>query len=89
MFLIFVAGSSDRMQVFLGLDYVAQIWFYRVAVWVVPVVLFFVVRAWCRALQHAERVEATQDAAEAEVAQERQALAEGRAQPPTAVADPR
>jgi ubiquinol-cytochrome c reductase cytochrome b subunit len=66
VFLIFVAGSADRMQVFLGLQYVDQIWFYRFAVWIIPIVLFFVVRRWCRALQAAERVEEIQAAAEAE-----------------------
>jgi ubiquinol-cytochrome c reductase cytochrome b subunit len=71
VFLIFVAGSADRMQVFLGLDYVDQVWFYRFAVWVLPVALFFVVRAWCRALRRAEAVEAVQEAAEAEAQEER------------------
>jgi ubiquinol-cytochrome c reductase cytochrome b subunit len=56
VFIIFVAGSADRVQVLLGLDYVAQIHFYRVAVWVLPLLTFIVVRRWCRALQDAERV---------------------------------
>ena len=70
VFLIFVAGSSDRVTVFLGLPYVSQIWFYRVAVWVLPVVLFFVVRRWCRALGAAEAVQEIQHEAEREAERE-------------------
>ncbi len=66
VFLIFVAGSADRMTVFLGLPYVSQVWFYRVLVWVLPVVLFFVVRRWCTALLRAEAIEALQHEAEEE-----------------------
>jgi ubiquinol-cytochrome c reductase cytochrome b subunit len=62
--LIFLAGSADRVQVALHLSYVVQIWVYRVLVFVVPVVLFFVTRAWCRALQHGDEVEAIKEAAE-------------------------
>jgi ubiquinol-cytochrome c reductase cytochrome b subunit len=64
--LVFVAGSADRATVFFGLDYVAQIWFYRFAVWIVPVVVFFAARAACRALQRAERIEHEQAEAEEE-----------------------
>jgi ubiquinol-cytochrome c reductase cytochrome b subunit len=67
--LVFVAGSSDRMQVFFGLQYTAQIWFWRFAVWVVPAALFLIVRRWCRALQAAERIEEIQQAAEQEPAE--------------------
>ena len=70
VFLIFVAGSSDRVTVFLGLPYVSQIGFYRVAVWVLPVVLFFVVRRWCRALGAAEAVQEIQHEAEREAERE-------------------
>src|ERR671935_2169134 len=57
VFLIFVSGSADRVYVFLSLSYNAQIWFYRVAVWVLPAIVFVVVRRWCVALQAAEAVE--------------------------------
>ena len=57
VFLIFVSGSADRVYVFLGLSYDAQIWFYRVAVWVLPAIVFVVVRRWCLALQAAEALE--------------------------------
>ena len=36
--LVFVAGSADRVDVLFGLDYAAQIWVFRVLVFVVPVV---------------------------------------------------
>jgi ubiquinol-cytochrome c reductase cytochrome b subunit len=61
--LVFFAGSSDRLFVFLGLSYVAQIWFWRFAVWILPVIVGIVVTRWCRALVAAERVEAIQEAA--------------------------
>jgi ubiquinol-cytochrome c reductase cytochrome b subunit len=64
--LVFVAGSADRATVFFGLDYAAQIRVYRVAVWVLPVVVFFVTRRICRDLKQAEAVEATREAATAE-----------------------
>jgi ubiquinol-cytochrome c reductase cytochrome b subunit len=64
--IVFVAGSADRATVFFGLDYENQIRVYRVLVWVLPVVIFFVVRRVCRGLQEAEEVEAIRDQAEAE-----------------------
>jgi hypothetical protein len=52
--------------VFLGLSYEAQIWFYRVAALVLPVVAFVVARRVCLALQEHERIEADTEAAQAE-----------------------
>ena len=66
--LIFVAGSADRMYVFLGLSYEGQIWFYRVASLVLPFVAYFVTRRVCLALQEAERIDAERELAEAEAA---------------------
>jgi ubiquinol-cytochrome c reductase cytochrome b subunit len=63
---VFVAGSADRATVFFGLDYESQIRVYRVLVWVLPIVVFFVARRICRGLQEAERVEETREEAEAE-----------------------
>jgi ubiquinol-cytochrome c reductase cytochrome b subunit len=54
---VFVAGSADRATVFFGLDYESQIRAYRILVWVLPVVVFFVARWICRGLQEAEEVE--------------------------------
>jgi ubiquinol-cytochrome c reductase cytochrome b subunit len=64
--MIFFAGSADRVLVFLGLSYVSQIWVYRVAVWVIPLVVFFVVRRICRELQAAERIEHQQEETQSE-----------------------
>jgi ubiquinol-cytochrome c reductase cytochrome b subunit len=55
VFLIFVSGSADRVTVWLGFDYAVQIWVYRVAIFVVPVVAFFVTRRVCRELVAGER----------------------------------
>jgi quinol---cytochrome-c reductase cytochrome b subunit len=64
--LVFLAGSADRAYVFLGLDYGAQIWFYRFAVLGGPPLVFFVTRRICVSLQEIEKVDATQHQAEAE-----------------------
>jgi ubiquinol-cytochrome c reductase cytochrome b subunit len=61
--LVFFAGSSDRIFVFLGLSYVTQVWFWRFAVWIAPLVVAVVVARWCRALQRAEQIEAYQEEA--------------------------
>jgi ubiquinol-cytochrome c reductase cytochrome b subunit len=66
VFLVFFAGSADRLFVFLGLSYEAQIWFWRFGIWVFPVLIGFAVHRWCRALQVFERVEAVREEAEAE-----------------------
>jgi ubiquinol-cytochrome c reductase cytochrome b subunit len=64
--LVFFAGSSDRLFVWLGLSYEAQIWFWRFGVWIIPLVLGFLTYRWCRALQGFERVEAIREQAESE-----------------------
>jgi quinol---cytochrome-c reductase cytochrome b subunit len=75
VFVVFIAGSADRATVFFGLDYEAQIRVYRVLVWVVPPLVFFVARRVCRDLQQAEEVERVREVAEAEGAR---AAAEAR-----------
>jgi ubiquinol-cytochrome c reductase cytochrome b subunit len=64
--LIFFAGSADRAYVFLGLSYNAQIWAYRVAVWIAPPAVYLLTRRICRELQDAERVEHAREEAERE-----------------------
>ena len=56
IFLGFMSGSADRVTVWLGLDYAAQIWAYRVLIWVLPVAVFFVVRRACRELVAWEQI---------------------------------
>ena len=69
VFLIFFAGSADRIYLFLNWSYITQIWIYRGLVFVAPVVVFLVVRRICRELQAAERVEEIQKEAEEEARQ--------------------
>ncbi|MDX6508622.1 MAG: ubiquinol-cytochrome c reductase cytochrome b subunit, partial [Gaiellaceae bacterium] len=54
VWLVFVAGSLDQAVAHLQLSYVQQIWIFRVAVIVLPIVVFFVTRAICRDLQRSE-----------------------------------
>jgi ubiquinol-cytochrome c reductase cytochrome b subunit len=56
VFIVFLAGASDRVFIFLGVSYVAQIWVYRVAVWVLPVIAYLVTYRVCLELQGLERV---------------------------------
>ncbi|MDQ4130331.1 MAG: cytochrome b N-terminal domain-containing protein [Actinomycetota bacterium] len=65
--LVLFAGSADRVYVFFGIvDYVAQVWVYRAAVFVVPIVVYFVTKRVCKELQRAERIEHASEQAEAE-----------------------
>lgn len=60
-----------------GLAYNTQLNIFRIAIWVVPVILFFVVRRICRELQASDRIEQIREQAEAH----ERALAGGSAQP--------
>jgi ubiquinol-cytochrome c reductase cytochrome b subunit len=64
--LVFMAGSADRVFVWLGLSYTFQIWAYRVAVFVLPVVVLFVTHRLCVALKRAEEIEDEREQAEQE-----------------------
>jgi ubiquinol-cytochrome c reductase cytochrome b subunit len=66
VFLVFVAGSADRIYLWLDWSYVAQIWVYRVAIWILPIAVYFFTRKVCRDLREKERIEADREAAEAE-----------------------
>jgi ubiquinol-cytochrome c reductase cytochrome b subunit len=66
VFLIFFAGSADRIYLFLNWNYEAQVWVYRALVFVAPVIVFVLVRRVCRDLQMADRVEEIQKQAEEE-----------------------
>jgi ubiquinol-cytochrome c reductase cytochrome b subunit len=65
VFVIFLAGASDRVFVLLGLSYEWQITVYRVLVFVGPVVAFFVTKRVCEELQKGEVVEQRRKRAEA------------------------
>jgi ubiquinol-cytochrome c reductase cytochrome b subunit len=66
VFVIFFAGSADRVYLLLGWSYQAQIWVYRIGSVVLPVVVYFVTRRVCRELKESERIEHARAAAEAE-----------------------
>jgi ubiquinol-cytochrome c reductase cytochrome b subunit len=66
VFVVFVAGASDRLFVLFGLSYAGQLWVYRVLVWVLPVVALLVTKRVCDELVRGEQVERRRHAAEAE-----------------------
>jgi ubiquinol-cytochrome c reductase cytochrome b subunit len=61
--LIFMAGASDRVFVFLTVGYQTQIWFYRVAIFTLPFISAFIAYRVCVELRAGEAV--GHDAAEA------------------------
>ena len=65
-FIVFLAGSSDRVDVAFGLSYTAQIWFYRVRVIVLPIVFGAIAYRVCHELVASERIAADRKRAEAE-----------------------
>ena len=71
---VFVAGASDRLFILLGISYSGQVWTYRVLIWVLPVLVFFLTRRFCRELLAHERIELDHEHAE----EEARALAEER-----------
>jgi ubiquinol-cytochrome c reductase cytochrome b subunit len=77
VFLIFAFGSADRLFVLFGLSYNLQLYVFRIGIWVVPLLLFFLTRRICRDLQAADRVQEIQHAAEEEVQRERVGMRTG------------
>jgi ubiquinol-cytochrome c reductase cytochrome b subunit len=67
VFLVFLAGSADRVDVLFWLSYSAQIWVYRVLVFVGPAVAALIAYRVCVELQRGERLEREQRLAEAAV----------------------
>jgi ubiquinol-cytochrome c reductase cytochrome b subunit len=55
--LVFVAGGIDRATVMFDLSYTAMIWFFRFAVWIVPVVVGLAAYRVCVELQRGEETE--------------------------------
>ena len=64
--LIFFAGSADRALVEFNVGYVGQIWFYRVAIFVLPAVAGLIAHRVCVELTRGERVEMERYEAELE-----------------------
>jgi len=54
VFTVFAAGSSDQIFVSVGIPYTSQVWFFRFAAFILPVVVFFTTRRVCRDLRAAE-----------------------------------
>ncbi len=75
VFLIFVFGAADRLFVLFGLSYDLQLYIFRIGIWVVPFLLFFITRRICRDLQAADRVEALQEHGEERAERERSVIA--------------
>ena len=78
VFLIFVFGAADRIFVLFGLAYNTQLFIFRVAIWVVPLILFFITRRTCRELLAAEEVEADREEAEQEAEEHQRSLTAAR-----------
>jgi hypothetical protein len=66
VFLVFVAGSSDRAYVLFNVPYIPQIWAYRVLAFVAPPLSGLIAYWVCRELQAGERVERRRKRAEEE-----------------------
>jgi ubiquinol-cytochrome c reductase cytochrome b subunit len=49
--IVFAVGSTDRLFFRLHISYTAQIHFWRVGIWVLPIIVFFITRSVCRSLQ--------------------------------------
>ncbi len=56
VFVIFAAGSADRVDVTFGLDYARQVEVYRVLVWLVPLVVLAVTKRVCDELRRGDEV---------------------------------
>jgi ubiquinol-cytochrome c reductase cytochrome b subunit len=52
--IVFAVGSTDRLFFRLHIQYDQQIHFWRIGVWVLPIVVFFATRAVCRSLQRSD-----------------------------------
>jgi ubiquinol-cytochrome c reductase cytochrome b subunit len=68
IFIVFLAGAADRMFVLFGLSYQAQIWAFRILVWVLPVVALIITKRVCEELLRGEVVEVRRKLVEAEPA---------------------
>jgi ubiquinol-cytochrome c reductase cytochrome b subunit len=52
--IVFAVGSTDRLFFRLHISYSAQIRFWRVGVWVLPALIFFITRSACRSLRRSD-----------------------------------
>jgi hypothetical protein len=75
VFAIFGFGSADRILVLSNFGYQTQRYILGIGIWVIPVILFLVVRGICCELHAAARVDAIQHAGKEEAEREQPALA--------------
>ncbi len=68
VFLIFIAGAADRVYVLFGISYQAQIWVFRVVVWVVPIAALLLTKRLCDELRAREELQSRRSQAEHEAA---------------------
>ncbi|MGH3025711.1 MAG: cytochrome b N-terminal domain-containing protein, partial [Gaiellaceae bacterium] len=66
VFLTFMVGSADRVDVLFGIPYSRQIWIYRVIVWVGPLLVGMITKRVCEELVRGEQAHAVRQAAIAE-----------------------
>jgi len=52
--IVFAVGSTDRLFYRLHISYTAQIHFWRIGVWALPVIVFLATRSICRSLQRSD-----------------------------------
>jgi ubiquinol-cytochrome c reductase cytochrome b subunit len=52
--IVFAVGSTDQIFVRLHISYTAQINFWRIGIWVLPIIVFFLTRSGARALKRSE-----------------------------------
>ena len=74
VFLIFAFGAADRLFVLWGLSYNTQLTMFRIGIWVIPAILFVIVRRICRELQAADRIEQVREQAEHEAEEHQRSL---------------
>jgi ubiquinol-cytochrome c reductase cytochrome b subunit len=54
IFLIFLAASADRVFVSFGIDYGTQVWIFRVAVFVLPAIVYWLTKRICEELRDSD-----------------------------------
>ena len=66
IFLIFAAGSADRVYVMFGISYHGMLFVMQILVWVIPILVGIVTKRVCDELRAGETIAARRHAAEAE-----------------------
>jgi ubiquinol-cytochrome c reductase cytochrome b subunit len=64
--LVFLFGAADRVYFLFGISYSAQVWVFRVLVWLLPAIVLLLTHRVCLELQGAERIEQERERAKRE-----------------------